>query len=243
MPEKRQHRGPHPQDHALFAPPQWPRLRAAVMDLSWLLSRGYADAAALKLVGDHYQLTTRQRTAVRRCACSDAALAGRAGREVGHKSIRGRRLQIDGFNIITTVEAALAGGVLIGGRDRCLRDMASMHGTYRKVRETLPAAALIGRTLAALGIGEARWVLDRPVSNSGRLRVVLLELARLHGWPWEVELSDHADRTLVESGEIVASADSVILDRCAAWFNLGRAVLATCLSRVEPVELGTPDDA
>ena len=71
MPDTRRHRGPHPEDAELFAPASWPALRAATTDLSWLLSRGYAEPSSLKLVGDCFQLTERQRTAVMRSACSD----------------------------------------------------------------------------------------------------------------------------------------------------------------------------
>ena len=52
MPDKRAHRGPHPEDTRLFARDQWPALQAAVHDLAWLLSHDYATPSALKLVGD-----------------------------------------------------------------------------------------------------------------------------------------------------------------------------------------------
>src|SRR6266404_1471952 len=45
-------------------------------------------------------------------------------------------LLIDGFNLILTLESALGGGVMLVGRDGCYRDMASVHGTYRRVEET-----------------------------------------------------------------------------------------------------------
>ena len=38
--------------------------------------------------------------------------------------------------MLTTIEAALAGGVILAARDGAYRDMASMHGSYRKVAET-----------------------------------------------------------------------------------------------------------
>ena len=77
MPDTRKHRGPGPQDPAWFGPDARPDLAAAVADLSWLLSRGYAEPSSLKLVGDRYRLVERQRVAVLRSACSDAALARR----------------------------------------------------------------------------------------------------------------------------------------------------------------------
>src|SRR3954447_2491725 len=126
MPDHRAHRGPHPDDAELFAPEAVPRLRSAVADLSWLLSRGYADPSAQKVVGDRYNLTQRQRTAVMRCACTDEAKARRLGNRAPSEAVRGGPLMLDGYNVLTTVEAALAGAVVIRGRDTALRDVASL---------------------------------------------------------------------------------------------------------------------
>jgi len=176
MPDRRVHRGPHPDDLKLFAPDTWPLLVEAIDDLCWLLNRGYPTEAARKLVGDRYHLNARQRVAVERCSCSDASIAQRRSRHVSAESLRGRPLWIDGYNLLTTIEAALSGGVILVGRDGCYRDMASMHGSYRKVDETVPALELLGRRLAGLEVGPCTWYFDRPVSNSGRLKTILQQV-------------------------------------------------------------------
>lgn len=226
MPDTRQHRGPHPEDHRLFGPDQWPSLRSAVADLSWLLSRAYASTSALKIVGDRYSLQQRQRIAVARCACSDAARQSRLGRRVEPAKIRGQNLAIDGFNVLTTIEAALSGGVLLLARDGCLRDMASVHGTYRQVDETLPAVEFAVQSIARWQQADCTWYLDAPVSNSGRLKTVLRETAQRNGLNWQVELVSNPDRLLVSGEAVVASADSVVLDGCGPWINFTSHVLA-----------------
>ena len=77
MPDKRTHRGPHPADEKLFAADALSDLRSAVADYSLLLTKGYAEKGALKLVGDKFSLTQRQRLAIMRSACSDEQLASR----------------------------------------------------------------------------------------------------------------------------------------------------------------------
>ncbi len=225
MPDRRAHRGPHPEDARLFGPEFWPRLRAATDDLSRLLSGGYAPVSAGALVGDRYQLFARQRTAVARSACSDAALRRRRDHQAAAEALRGQPLWLDGYNVLTTVEAAAAGGVILRARDGCYRDMASMHGSYRAVSETVPALAFIGQTAQDLGIAECCWYLDRPVSNSGRLKRIMEDLAARRGWCWRVELVPSPDRLLVAADQLVATADSAILDRCRSWFNLAREVI------------------
>jgi hypothetical protein len=214
-----------------------PALRAAVGDLSWLLSRGYTTPSALKLVGDRYTLTERQRIGVARCACSDAARAGRAARCADVEAATGAIVFIDGYNLLTTIEAALGHGVILAARDSAYRDMASMHGTWRKVAETGPALALIGQRLAELGCGEAVWYFDSPVSNSGRLKTLVRETAQAHGWNWTVELVKDPDPVLIESSGLVVSADSAILDGCTAWLNLARDIIARSVPAAHVVDL------
>lgn len=226
MPDRRTHRGPHPDDRRLFSAAALTALRETADDYRWLLNRGYAKTSALKLVGDRYELTKRQRLAIARSVCSDAALQQRGERQLDERQIAGQTLLIDGFNLLVTVETALGNGAVLHCRDGCWRDMASMHGTYRKVAETEAALRLIGQTCQSLGIVQCRWYLDRPVSNSGRLKTLMLQLSSQQGWPWEVELAPDPDRKLIAAVESIATADSGVLDRCKNWFNLARTVIA-----------------
>ena len=88
---------------------------------------------------------------------------------VNPDAIVGRTVVIDGFNILTTIEAALGGAVVLKCRDTTCRDIAGIHGSYRKVAETLPALERLASVLEARG-RPCRWLFDRPVSNSGRIR-------------------------------------------------------------------------
>lgn len=226
MPHTRSHRGRDPRDPEAFSPAALPAIREAVGHLSWLLGREYAPKSALKLVGDRWRLTERQRMAVLRCSCSDAASARRSAHLRPLGELAGGALQLDGFNILTTVEAAIGGAAVLLGRDGCCRDLAGVHGTYRKVEETRPAIAIVGEVLAGAVVSRCVWYLDRPVSNSGRLRAILLEMAADRGWDWTVELPFNPDALLAVSTDVVATADSAILDRCDRWANLAREVIS-----------------
>lgn len=240
MPDKRTHRGAHPKDAELFGDHAIDSLQCAVGDLSWLLSRGYAIDSSLKLVGDRYQLDRRQRTAVARASCSDNARDDRLSRRQAAEQIAGKPISIDGFNVLVTIETALAGGVILHARDGCFRDMASMHGTYRKMAETSEALRVIGEELQSLGVAQAIWYFDRPVSNSGRVKAAAEEAAMLHEWPWRVELADDPDRVLIRSDDIVASADSAVLDNCGRWFNLARRVVEAKMPDAWIINLSEP---
>ena len=180
------HRGAGPKDRALFAPNRLPPLRSAVSELSWLLGRGYPERAALKLVGDRHALTERQRKAVSRCACSDEAREARWSKRAPLPAIRGRALHVDGFNVLIVCESILGGGPVFIGRDGAHRDLASVHGAWRRVSDTTEAVERMGALLARAAPSGVVFWLDRPVSNSGRLAGTLRAIAAERGWPWRI---------------------------------------------------------
>lgn len=237
MPDKRKHRGPHPEDARLFAPQILDDLCSAMTDYTMLLSKGYAQKSSLKLVGDKFSLTERQRLALMRSGCSDEQLASRTERRVAIEDLAGRSIAVDGYNLLITIEAAMSGGVIFKGRDGCYRDLASIHGTYRKVSETIPAVELIGSFLQEIGAGEALWLLDKPVSNSGRLKTLIGQIAEKNNWPWEIELAISPDAALIKGDMTAATTDSAILDACKTWLNLATEIVSRKLPSATIIDL------
>jgi hypothetical protein len=243
MARHQSHRGPGPKDLKLFGAQQIPALRGATRDLCWLLDHGYALRSAVQLVGNRHNLSARQRLAISRCACSSIAVKRRTAIQLPPTSMAGRELWLDGYNVITVLESALAGGVVLLGRDGCCRDVAGIHRRYRKVDETIPVLRLIGEASVRWGVTCVRWWLDKPVSNSGRLKALLLDLAASAGWNMTAELVFNPDRTLWESGQVIATSDSVVLDRCAHWLNLSREIVTNHIPGAYIIDLSTLPDA
>lgn len=241
-PDSRQHRGAHPSDAQLFAEEKLPVLRTATAELSWLLSRGYTMTSSLKLVGDHHSLCKRQRIALARAASSDQRRNARLAKCLPVDSIKDQDVIIDGFNLLITIEMALADGIILVGRDGCFRDLASVHGTYRSVAETQPAICLIGEMLEALNPHSVEWLLDKPVSNSGRLAQKIRDAAEKHKWPWEVDVVFNPDNAIIASEKIAVSSDSSILDNVSRWVNFSAYVIAERLPQAWIVALGMEFD-
>lgn len=231
------HRGPAPEDQKLFAARRLPALRAAATDLCWLLDRDYAQRSALELVGNRHNLTACQRMALGRYACSNEDCLRRARLRVEPASLRGEELWLDGYNVLTMIESALAGGVILFSRDGCCRDIAGIHRRYRKVGETIPALNLVAETMSALGVSNCRWWLDQPVSNSGRLKSLILESARDAGWKTEVDLTFSPDHVLSHTDHIIATSDGIILDRCSRWVNLVRLIITEHIPQARVIDL------
>jgi hypothetical protein len=89
----------------------------------------------------------------------------------------------------------------------------------------VPALQLVGELTCQWKVARCRWWLDQPVSNSGRLKTLILKVAAEHGWNWQVDLVMNPDKVLAQTNQVVATADSAILDQCARWVNLTRCVI------------------
>jgi hypothetical protein len=223
---RQKHRGQHDQDAKLFSSEGVAVLNEAIKDLAFLFSRNYADNAALTLVGDRYQLRKRQRLALMRACCPDDAIPRRIETHTSPEDLADKWVYIDGYNLLITMESILSGGIILHCRDGCYRDISSVHGTYRRVEETHEALLLLGKTLTSLHVKGAYWYLDAPVSNSGRLKSLMYELATDNGFHWEIELVNNPDQELAnKADEIVISSDRWILDHSSQWFNLTEHIL------------------
>ena len=229
MPDKRKHRGQHPEDSALFSSAQIPKLSMAIYDLAWLLGKGYSEKASVKLVGDRYRLKQRQRMAMQRMVCTEIQRLTRQDKALKTHELKDRKILIDGLNLLITIESALSHALIFEGLDGCYRDLASVHGTYKKVEETSLAMQMIGETLHDLGTGPVTWLLDKPVSNSGRIKIMLCEIAKANNWSWEAELVNNPDSILMRSIVPIVSSDSLILDHTESWFNLSKYIIDTYL--------------
>lgn len=216
-------RGYEPKDAAEFGPKSLDRLRRAAQEVFYLLNRGYDVKPATTFVGNHYLLSERQRLALARTISPSEMLRGRRERAIP-ASTPLKALWIDGFNLMITLEVALSGSLLLEGMDGTYRDLAGLRGTYRIVDKTVRAAQLLLEHLDRMGVRKAVVLLDQQVSNSGRLRGLLLEKAQDHSVDLEVELYPDVDGQLARRDRVVTS-DAIILNACGSWLNLARHIV------------------
>ena len=215
-------RGYVPTDRREFVE-QIGKLRLAGEDLYYLIGRGYPIRSASVFVGNHYLLSERQRLALARCVSPGERIRERKEKEKPCLE-NGAVVYLDGFNTVISLEIAFSGSTLLLCMDGTVRDLAGLRGTYRLIDRTDDAVLAIRRTLETERAGEARFLLDAPVSNSGRLKERILALFSGSLVRAEVEVADDVDRRLYGK-ENVVTGDAIILDRCVSWFNLVRRTI------------------
>ncbi len=189
-------------------------LECAVYETLWLLKRGYRQESAATFVSNHHQLLSIQRKALQKAAV--------LSQNRSLRSVRNKTVYLDGFNILISVEAALAGSIIIKCADGCYRDLSQIYGNYRIVEETVPAIDLLVRTLERLQVKRALWIFDKNVSNS--LKLAKLFDARCQKSPLDcqVEVRERVDGFLKRCQDVVITCDSGIIKYLAKWYNLSK---------------------
>lgn len=230
-------RGKRSGDDRLFGGTCPRLLSMALDDAVYLLSRGYGERSVIQMVGNRYKLSQRQRLALQGAMASRDQVERRKMKECRESDLAGQPVAIDGFNLIILLESALSGAFVFQGRDGCCRDLSGVHGSYRQVRKTAEAIEMTGHVLNRLNVRGTSWLLDRPVSNSGRLKSDLQTVSERFSFSWEVELAYNPDKILAERDAVIVTSDSWVLDRAARWFNLGRYLIENHIREANRVKL------
>ncbi|AWK51510.1 DUF434 domain-containing protein [Clostridium beijerinckii] len=199
------------------------KLHKAGRDLYYLINHGYKIKSASVFVSNHYLLSERQRLALVRAVSSEKSIIIRKDKEV-KDNLEGSIVNIDGFNTIISLEVALSDSLLLKCMDGTIRDLAGLRGTYRIIDKTQLAIILIGEILEKNKVGKVIFYLDAPVSNSGKLKELILELLNEFSFNVQVENINNVD-TILEKLDNVITSDAIILDKCKSWINLNKKII------------------
>ena len=206
------------------------KLKEAQKDIFMLINRRYDIKKVSTFVGNHYLLSERQRMALVRATSPKSSLENRRKKEIT-VSLEEKTVYIDGFNLIITLEVALSGSTLMKCMDCTIRDLAGLRGTYNLIDKTDIAINLIGEKLYKLKVNKVVFYLDSPISNSGRLKMKILELLSKYSYNIEVHLVNNAD-IILENLENVITSDAIILDKCKSWINLALNIIDESVDNV-----------
>ena len=212
-------RGFVPEDIRNFSEEAVSVMKEAARHVLYLINEGYDMKPAVTFVGNHFQLSERQRLALMRSLAAMDQLMERKNKEKSLRQLAGQEVWIDGFNTVITLEVMLSDSILIRGMDGCIRDLAALRGTYRLIPETTRAARMLMACLEFAQVKKACILLDEPVSNSGRLKALLAEAAEEYGLETDIRILKDVDRALYEKENVITS-DSIILDHCKSWVDL-----------------------
>ena len=214
-------RGYVPSDSREFTE-QVDKLRSAGEELYYLINRGYQIKPASTFVGNHHLLSERQRLALVRSISPKDRIEERLEKEINN--LKDSVVYIDTFNTVITLEIAFSGSTLLYCMDGTIRDLAGLRGTYRIIDKTDLAVEAIRKLLESEGVKEAYFLIDAPISNSGRLSSKIEDMFTDSNVNVVCEVINDVDKNLYDRENVITS-DAIILDNCISWFNLTRRVI------------------
>lgn len=200
-------------------------LQKASEDFRYLLNRGYPRRTSLELVGNRYKLTSDQRHLLHRGVFGNLDASSRRKKKVPIDMIRNRDLAIDGYNVLITIEAGLEGRSLIFGDDGFIRDISGVSGSFKMSQTTEEALRLVLKTLTKAKPRQTLFLLDAPISMSGKLAERmrgLLEKAKL---PGDARTMRVPEQILIGFPGVIATSDTAIIDGSERVFDLAGEIL------------------
>lgn len=197
------------------------QLKDAILDLRYLLERGYPRERAVDFIGDRYRLKGKHRNLLYRCVFSQREAWGHIDRALTPPEIEGERLCIDGYNVLITVESCILGREFFMCDDGFTRDISGVYGKYRMKEATDSSMEMILRALKELKAESSTIYFDSAVSFSGELARRFREEGRNLGLALKVRVVKRGDARVKSCRGIACSSDRAIIEDSEGVFDLG----------------------
>lgn len=200
------------------------KLVDAVRDLRYLLNRGYPRDSAVVFVANHHSLKLDERHLLARCVFSKAEVASHRGKAVSSAKVRGKRIGVDGYNVLITAESILAGKRVVRCDDGFIRDLRAIFGKYRMSSATPRALTKIIKAIAEARPSEVIIMFDSQVSRSGELAAMVRQQLKRVGLEGDARTATGVDLK-IRGFEVAASSDRAIIERAKAVWDIPAEIM------------------
>jgi hypothetical protein len=200
-------------------------LQKAAEDFRCLLNRRYPRKASLELVGNRYELTFDERHLLHRGVFSNSDSKSRKKKIVPITDIRNNDLAIDGHNVLITIEAALSGRPLVSADDGFIRDISGLSGSFKKSEITETAIRLILSVLKKWKPRKTVFLLDAPISMSGKLAEEIRDRLKQANLPGDAKAVKVPEKILVGFPGVIATSDTAIINQSKKALDLAGYIL------------------
>ena len=195
------------------------KLADAVRDLRFLLNQGYPRDSAVTFVANHYRLKLNERHLLARCVFSRAEVVSHQAKAVSGAKVRGKRLGVDGYNVLITTESILAGKPVVRCDDGFVRDLRAIFGKYRMSSVTPRALASILKTIAGARPDNVIIMFDSQMSRSGELAAEVRRRLKQVGLKGDARTVAGVDFK-VRGFDVASSSDRAIIGRSKAVWDI-----------------------
>jgi len=202
-------------------------INKAAEDMKYLIDRGYNRETSLNLVVNRYHLNKDERNYLQRYVFSDDEIRSHKSKLIPLKEIGGKRIVIDGYNVLITVGAIINKkrcSVLVEGMDGILRDSSGIFSNYKFNSESKRAVNEILNLLSGYKPEFVLFIFDSQISKSGELSSYVkkrMNDLNIHG---DSKTSRNADKTIIDLNWITATSDSIIIKNVDKVVDLANSI-------------------
>ncbi|RZN56285.1 MAG: DUF434 domain-containing protein [Candidatus Methanomethylicota archaeon] len=211
--------------------------KEAINDLRYLLNRGYNKNSAIKFIGDRYLLNKKQRLLLYRAIFSETTANIHKSKLVNPSEIKDNVLLIDGFNVILTISSAIEGKPIYLCDDGIIRDISGIYGVISKRNIDRPLEIVIAE-LSELKPKEVIFFFEKSVSKSGEIANRVRNLLKENKLYGDARLVPSSDFYLSSLKGIVATSDSIVIERSEKIFDLAGYIINKL--GIRPISLDGP---
>jgi hypothetical protein len=184
----------------------------ACSEYFFLIDRHYPEKGVLKLVGDRYRLSGDQRTVLYRGISSEKRAALRS--HLLTENITGKRVLIDGYNVLFTLINYRFGKITFISTDDILRDAGSLHGKLKDYSTLNSCIDMLIEYISGEKPSRAEIYLDSPVSHSEKHAGLIKEKLLKNGIQGDCHVLKSADWALRHGSDcILATSDTGIIEK------------------------------
>ncbi len=201
-------------------------------ELRYLLSRGYPKSSALDFVCNHHTLTSKERNILVRVVHEKDVIDSVKKKLVTVEESRGRKIGIDGFNVMATSRAILKGETVFECDDGIIRDASGLFGKFRLDSVSKKAIEI---SCGILRDSELNWFFDKNVSRSGEFAGFTRNLLKEEGIRGGAFTVKSVDYELKNWNGIVATGDTGIILKVKKVIDIPRYI--TELLNVRPLKI------
>ena len=200
----------------------------AIKDYKYFLERKYPQKSILKIVGDKYMLSGKERAMLFRGITTNSNIDKRKNILVkNNNNIKNKSLHIDGYNVLITVGSYLSGNMVFICNDNFLRDVSELHGKTFRNKFVERSLKLTIDYLKKHKVKNVEFYFDEPISKSGELCSEIRKSLIENDISGDAQTYISPDYILknIDNG-IVCTSDSTIIDNSKVGiFDLARKVI------------------
>jgi hypothetical protein len=194
--------------------------RRAEEDVRYLVNRNYPKKSAVRFVSDHYRLPQEQRYILSRIVVPEELAHSRRLKLQPPQSMRNKNVYIDGYNVLISVEALLAGNKLYLSDDGFLRDSQGIFRKYKVSGLTEKALFEIAEILTFHDPARIEILFDQQIGLSGLMAANVRKILAKFGLNGIARTIKDVDRQLKIVDGIVATSDGNIIDSSRSVVDL-----------------------